>query len=272
MKIQAEYNDEDNYYREKRNIKKKNNKTVFLFVTTFAVVFFIFLSLASMMSPKIDVPALQDETQMPDDTIQNNDQYKSRLDPRLKVLEMQEESGYAPQGQSDEDINTKINNQNAEVNTDASTIQQDILYRQNMNALEGKKATTQTTASKKQVAPTYLNENEVEQALQTQAPKVIRKPVPKQYRTETIDLRGKIPPTPSRLTMTKVVVGTYSTPAEARNASSKLMNSDLNVTPFIKEVNGSYSLQVGTFASQQKARQMADQLRTKNIPAQVIEE
>ncbi len=72
--------------------------------------------------------------------------------------------------------------------------------------------------------------------------------------------------------MAKVVLGSYSTPMQARLVSDTLIEMDLNVTPFIKERNGRYVLQVGSFSDPSKAESLVRELKSKSFDARVVYE
>ena len=72
------------------------------------------------------------------------------------------------------------------------------------------------------------------------------------------------------VTNIKVVVGSYSSIDQAKVAQSILQEAGLGVTPFVKNIQGSYTLQVGSFSSEQKAQSLANELLKNNFPARII--
>lgn len=72
--------------------------------------------------------------------------------------------------------------------------------------------------------------------------------------------------------MSKVFVGYYSNVEQAKVAQGILQDSGLNVTPFIKDLGGAYTLQVGSYSSKAKADGLASELQKNNFPARVIQE
>lgn len=72
--------------------------------------------------------------------------------------------------------------------------------------------------------------------------------------------------------MSKVLVGYYSTVEQAKVAQGILMDSDLGVTPFIKNIGGAYTLQVGSYSNSAKANELAAELLRNNFPARIIHE
>jgi len=77
---------------------------------------------------------------------------------------------------------------------------------------------------------------------------------------------------PATLTNAKVIVGYYTTSEQAEVAKSIILDAGLNVEPFIKNIGGAYTLQVGSFSSREKAQSVANELLRNNFPARVIVE
>ena len=71
------------------------------------------------------------------------------------------------------------------------------------------------------------------------------------------------------VTLNRVVVGSYSSIDQAKKAYDKMVESDLDVAPIIKEVQGSYTLQVGAFTDKDKANKLVDTLKTKQYSAEI---
>lgn len=68
----------------------------------------------------------------------------------------------------------------------------------------------------------------------------------------------------------KVIVGYYATPAQAEVAKGIIQDAGLNIQPFVKNIGGAYTLQVGSFSSREKAQSVANDLLKNNFPARVI--
>lgn len=68
----------------------------------------------------------------------------------------------------------------------------------------------------------------------------------------------------------KVVVGYYATPEQAEVAKSIIMESGMNIQPFVKNMGSAYTLQVGSFSSKETAQSVANELLKNNFPARVI--
>ena len=79
-------------------------------------------------------------------------------------------------------------------------------------------------------------------------------------------------PAPTSLNNAKVIVGYYTTSEQAEVAKSIIMEAGLNIEPFIKNIGGAYTLQVGSFSSREKAQSVANELLKNSFPARVIME
>ena len=72
--------------------------------------------------------------------------------------------------------------------------------------------------------------------------------------------------------MNRVIVGKFNTIEEAMAAQKKLMGSDLNIQPYIKEVEGKYILQAASFANKDKAETLSDKIKSMGYSSKVISE
>ena len=72
--------------------------------------------------------------------------------------------------------------------------------------------------------------------------------------------------------MSKVYVGSYPTIEQAIQAQNKLMNTSISVSPFVKEVNGTYVLQAGSYANAGKAEAVSREINSLGFHARVVKE
>lgn len=72
------------------------------------------------------------------------------------------------------------------------------------------------------------------------------------------------------LSTAKVIVGYYATAAQAEVAKGIIQDAGLGIQPFVRSIGGAYTLQVGSFASREKAQSVANDLLRNNFPARVI--
>lgn len=72
--------------------------------------------------------------------------------------------------------------------------------------------------------------------------------------------------------MSKVYVGNYPTIEAAIMAQNKLMDASTSVSPFVKEVNGNYVLQAGSYANAGTAESIAREINSLGFQARVVKE
>lgn len=114
---------------------------------------------------------------------------------------------------------------------------------------------------KQELAPIeYVNPQAVK-------PKVATPPVP-----VTPEPLSTQTPKSEPFKMSKVYVGSYSTIEQAIQAQNNLMNVTSSVSPFVKEVNGSYVLQAGSYANASKADSVAKEISALGFSARVVKE
>lgn len=70
----------------------------------------------------------------------------------------------------------------------------------------------------------------------------------------------------------KVVVGYYQTKEQAEVAKGIIAESGLNISPFVRSIGGAYTIQVGSYASREKAQSVVNDLLRNNYPARIITE
>lgn len=70
----------------------------------------------------------------------------------------------------------------------------------------------------------------------------------------------------------KVVVGYYSTKDQAEVAKGIIAESGLNISPYVRSIGGAYTIQVGSYATREKAQSIANELLRNNYPARIIME
>ena len=63
----------------------------------------------------------------------------------------------------------------------------------------------------------------------------------------------------------------YTTDKQAEVAKSIIQDAGLGITPVVKNIGGSYTLQVGVYSSREKAQQEVNNLLKSNFPARVAE-
>lgn len=70
----------------------------------------------------------------------------------------------------------------------------------------------------------------------------------------------------------KVVVGYYSSKEQAEVAKGIISESGLNISPYVRNIGGAYTIQVGSYSSREKAQTVVNDLLRNNYPARIIME
>ncbi|GEM_PF-1682097 len=277
-KRQFDQFNQSNKENQNKNVKQKKSNLkplLFTFLGTFIVFFFAFTVLLPILTPQVEIPALTDEHSM--SSVNSND-FKGRIDPRLKAIEEQEN---APPPKLKMELPAKTETQTGYENTPDEQI-------------AGDNSGTYENQEPQNSIPGENNDQDYNYNIEKQMPDETAKPVKPQPVVKTIDKSAKpatmanIPPRPqvipqpqaalqnnnevSRPATTKVVLGSYATPMQARLVSDTLVEMDLNIAPFIKERNGRYILQVGSFSDPSKAEGLVQELKNKGFNASTLSE
>ena len=228
------------YNEYKRKTKRGRNKDVLVFVSVFIVGLLIILGFAKILSPDIDVSiSVNDETTISQDD--DNSSVSSAIDERLRKLKMEDEGkkeGEEEMFSPELDEKVVLPHQK----------------RKTVGEIEAEKS------DNKQLTVNDLNNAQDSKPSEHHeaAPKPVQKPV-------TVSM-------PEQIVNAKVVVGYYASEKQAEVAKSIIQDAGLGVTPLVKNLNGYYTLQVGSYSSREKAQQAANGLLKSNFPARVIVE
>ncbi|OGI19555.1 MAG: hypothetical protein A2287_07590 [Candidatus Melainabacteria bacterium RIFOXYA12_FULL_32_12] len=262
-----------------QKLKPNKKKLFFIFFSAFMVFFFLCTFIASVLTPNIDVPALKDGQNL--DSLTSED-FKGRIDPRLKSIELQEDVTPA---------SSDTENPFKKKDTESTISQDEIILDSQVTDTNMEEPQTSSEFNEFDQVPfdnnrnssTTRDQSQIQKPAQTQqnqikkAQPVIKTPSPtipeqKPNQGGGLMLRDKIKVERESISMSKVVVGGYASPSEAKRVSEELMRTNLNITPFIKESNGIYSLQVGSFSNQQKAEILVNELKKRSVPAKIIQD
>jgi hypothetical protein len=249
-------------FKETRKIKVDKKRLFFVFFVAFMVFFFLSTIIVSLLSPSIDIPAMKNND---DFGSISSDDFKGRIDPRLKSLESQEEVG----NQTSENALQDKSKQNA------NQVQKSTGNEQFQYLDDGTYDPNSPNAVIYEDANNYDNNgNPVGSTpIKTASANKQVKPTDKQSvlkQGASLTLREKVNVDRVQSGMTRVMVGSYSNPDDARKASDDISKSNPNLYPFIRENNGNYSLQVGSFSDPQKAESFANDLKRKSLNPVIV--
>ena len=215
--------------------KKKNNnsqKALVIFITTFFVTLLFLTVIAKKLSPNVDV-TIGDDADV--EAKESGLGVKRFIDERLRMIQMEDDSA----GVSKKLENKKTADYNDEsFDSFSKELDEKVnLPSNSKSSLQDDKKTTSSAGN----PPRPTSSDDL--ATPYESPR-----------------------------MSKVLVGYYNTAEQAKVAQGILMDSGLNITPFIKDLGGAYTLQVGSYSSRSKAESLASDLLKNNFPARVIQE
>lgn len=224
------------YDKYKKNKRTNPKRRFFLFFGTFFISLFAFLIFAKLMAPDVDV-TVGDEPEFEEKNIGLG--VKQFVDERLRSIEL-DDLGKSALHKSYEDSEDDI-----------SKVEEEKIV------LPDKKE--EKSKSGQNMAPTEPAVMPAYEAPRPEVKEIVSNPKPAVN-------------TSSSTGMIKVYVGKYTTSAQARVALDILMDSGLNVSPFVKNVNGIYTLQIGSFSERTRAVEIAKELTSNGFPARLVQE
>lgn len=228
------------YDRYKKKKQSGPDKRLAIFVTTFFITLLVFTLIAKSFSPDVDVSISEDSNT---DAKETGLGVKKFIDDRLKIIQMEDNSA----GASRQDSQASNNGYD------------DTSFNKYTQTEEEEKI---TLPKKNKSGSSYDTDNTtIDEDADTYAPAVPPRP-------KNSDLYRPV----EGQKMSKVMVGRYATLEQAKVAQEILMDSSLNITPFIKNTGGAYTLQVGSYSSRSKAEEISSQLQRNNFPSRIVQE
>jgi cell division septation protein DedD len=260
---------------------------VVLFLVTFTISFAIYMLVVNVINPHIDLsntaknsieiaPQL-DETMFGKNKNQKglnvpanlDDQNISTYESDLGALMEEETASVETQEDLIDDTQSSVldDTEHASILAPGEpVIQPDKKNRNSENTLtEEQENKTSTSESSYTVSTVESNTEFVPDADLKQNNKDEKKEQPKPEKLSEIQ---KVAPT----SINRVVVGSYSSIDDAKQAYDKMLDSNMNVAPIIKEKQGRYTLQVGAFSDKKRAETLVDELNNKNYAAKIVPE
>lgn len=223
-----------NRYKKKKNTT--SNKSILIGVTTFFATLLVFVIVAAQLSPNVDV-TIGDDTDV--EAKETGLGVKRFIDDRLKMIQMEDNESSASLKTTDD---KKLSN-----------------YEDESFDSFSKELDEKVELPSKTKNSTLLEEEEKPTARVKTPPRPTNK-------SDDLSIPFESP------RMSKVFVGYYHNAEQAKVAQGILLDSGLNVTPFVKDLGGAYTLQVGSYSSKSKADSLANELLRNNFPARVIQE
>lgn len=222
---------------------RKVKQTWVLFIVTFLVSLIVITYFIKSMSPDVDVEIGGEDTQNTSVEESSESDVKKAIDDRLRWIQMEDNMpgvSKREDGTTAEDVMYESSDKDKSKNS-------------NENADKQKQENKQRSS---ELAPVeYVNSQQHQPVLQP--------PVPAQPNAQ---------PAAEPFKMSKVYVGSYPTIEQAIQAQNKLMNTSISVSPFVKEVNGTYVLQAGSYANAGKAEAVSREINSLGFHARVVKE
>ncbi len=222
---------------------RKVKQTWVLFIVTFLVSLIVITYFIKSMSPDVDVEIGGEDTQNTSVEESSESDVKKAIDDRLRWIQMEDNMpgvSKREDGTTAEDVMYESSDKDKSKNS-------------NENADKQKQENKQSSS---ELAPVeYVNSQQHQPVLQP--------PVPAQPNAQ---------PAAEPFKMSKVYVGSYPTIEQAIQAQNKLMNTSISVSPFVKEVNGTYVLQAGSYANAGKAEAVSREINSLGFHARVVKE
>lgn len=222
------------YGEYKQEVSKRSYKDLTIFISVLLIGILIFLGFAKILSPNVDVG------------IGNNDEFAEyedeeiagSIDERLKHLRDEDEGKGSPDGIFSPELDEKV-----------------VLPKQIKKTVGEMEAEMQDAKlqQKKAEDPASVKHPDKDEKLPAAQRQENKAPAPIQSKTY------------------KVVVGYYATEKQAEVAKSIIQDAGIGVVPIVKNLGGSYTLQVGVYSSHEKAQQAANNLLKSNFPARIAE-
>lgn len=229
------------YDRYKKKKSANPNKRILISVTTFFVALLFFSIVAKSLSPNVDV-TIGDESQT--EVKDTGLGVKRFIDERLKMIQMEDNSA---------GVSLKEAKNNRNVTDDSDAFDKYMKETDEKINLPSKK-------NKASQAESDDTEEEPVMPARVTPPRPTSKDLSTPFESSA----------PAK--MSKVYVGRYATIEQAKVAQEILLDSGINVTPFVKNVGGAYTLQVGSYSSKAKADGLASELQRNNFPARIVQE
>lgn len=218
-------------YKKSKDVTAQNILTVF--TTTFLIMLVFFIGAAKRITPNVDVSIGEDSAV---DAKESGLGVKGFIDNRLRAIQSEDTNVMAKKV---EEARNKFEEDDEDEYFD-KTLEEKV-------KIPVKKVKQEV----KQVTQEVQQSQQEHKAVTTVPPKPVE--IPTAYNP-----------------VIKVVVGSYSSIDQAKVAQSILQESGLGVTPFVKNIQGTYTLQVGSFSSEAKAQSLANELLKHNYPARII--
>ena len=229
------------YKEYQKKLNKKPSDSMAIFVSAFFILLLLFLGIAKQISPEIDV-SIGDNSKAENETVGIE---KNEVDERLRLLQMEDNTGSKDDEMFASELDEKV-----------------VIPERKKVEEEPQEEKVKEVKEVKEEKPIAQAEKEA-----TPKPQETASPAPKAAQAPTVNQ-----PAAATASTSKVVVGRYSTREQAEVAKSIIAESGLNISPFVRNIGGVYTIQVGSYSTREKAQSVVNDLLRNNYPARIISE
>lgn len=225
------------YDEYRQNVNKRSYKDLTVFISVLVIGILIFLGFAKILSPNVDVGIADNEefSEFEDEGIAGS------VDERLKHLRDEDDGKGSGDGMFSPELDEKV-----------------VLPKQIKKTVGEMEAEMQDAKLQQKKADEPASVKQTDKDSKEQ-----KAPVGQKQETKA--------PAPVQSQTYKVVVGYYATEKQAEVAKSIIQDAGIGVVPIVKNLGGSYTLQVGVYSSREKAQQSVNSLLKSNFPARIAE-
>lgn len=222
-------------YKKQKSVDVKNILAVF--TTTFIIMLVFFIGAAKQITPNVDVSIGEDSTT---ETKETGLGVKGFIDSRLKSIQSEDSSSIAKK------LEEKVNFVN------------ELESQENEDNYFTKELEEKVKIPVKKIKQEILKNEEKETETEVTKPTEVPQPKPDDTSASAQSVNYK------------VFVGTYHSIEQAKVTQAMLQESSLGLSPFIKNINGTYTLQVGAFNSEEKAQELVNELQSYSYSARIV--
>lgn len=255
----------ENFQKRREAIKNKKTSEpkslMQLFGKTFIIAMVSFLVVATIISPHLNIPALNDDTESVQDM--SSSDFKSRVDYRLQEIKLDDQTPNQkmPQNETGDQIQEAMDTANNLVKVDLSTFNTPQLPTKNYNKTPNT-PNFGNSSTQKESSTIHLQQSMSADIQQKQKTSTQLQQSPAPYVPKSVQNKNY-----------KILVGDYTSPEDAQKAADILSSASTSpVKPFIKSYNGLYTVQIGSYNDVQKAQNIAGSYKSKNYKVKIIEQ
>ncbi len=235
-------------YREyKKRLSKNPHQSLVLFISAFFILLLAFLGCAKLMSPDVDI-AIGDE---PEVAYEEEGIIRGNVDSRLKKIQDEDNTTETKDTVFDPELDEKVVIPEKKSQEAPISVQEEAPIILQTSEQPAPVETKQEHTAAPTPEPIIKKEQTAHETIQQTNPAPVPAPAPKTY---------------------KVYIGSYSSAAQAEVAKGIIAETGLGINVFVKNINGSYTLQAGSFSAVDKAQSVANDLLKNNFPARVVAE